>query len=152
MVIRTDAQGNQLWMKTYGKTNLQDQARWIIATRDGGFAFTGLSYSQHDGNSDLLFVKADGEGNVRGGNQSASSKAEFSMFPNPAHDFCNLQYSKTLAVNYFSVYDLNGKEVMHYNKPPENMRLNTSSLASGVYLLKMCDAKGGISVEKFIKD
>jgi len=55
-LIRTNAQGETLWTRTYGGTS-NDRGYWVQETFDGGFALTGaLSYDTH-----LIITDAAGE-------------------------------------------------------------------------------------------
>ena len=57
-LVKTDAQGNIQWNKTYGGAN-DDVATCLIATSDGGFAIVGTTDYTH-----TLVVKTDANGNV----------------------------------------------------------------------------------------
>src|SRR6185295_3208667 len=52
MVIKTDAFGNQQWMKTYGDAASEKKCNWIVACDDGGYAMTG-SKQQTGNDADL---------------------------------------------------------------------------------------------------
>ncbi|WP_117880023.1 T9SS type A sorting domain-containing protein [Aureibaculum luteum] len=69
------------------------------------------------------------------------------IFPNPTRDLLTIQsnFNETLTIEVFDVY---GKNVM--NQKMINT-MNVSSLASGVYLLKIKDENGGIKSAKMIK-
>ncbi|MFI5202620.1 MAG: hypothetical protein ACHQNE_09560, partial [Candidatus Kapaibacterium sp.] len=68
-VIKLDRQGNKLWAKCYGGTNY-DEANYIIATSDSGFAFIGNSRSNdgdvigNHGGGDAWFAKCDSVGKI----------------------------------------------------------------------------------------
>jgi hypothetical protein len=59
-LVKTDANGNMLWNKTYGGTGT-DQGDSVIQTSDGGYAITGYSNS-FGTNYDVLLVKTDANG------------------------------------------------------------------------------------------
>ncbi|UCE10874.1 MAG: hypothetical protein JSW61_02805 [Candidatus Thorarchaeota archaeon] len=59
-LIRTDANGNLLWDRTYGSPE-RDWANSLIRLRDGGFAFVG--YSQSGGQNDASLIRLDSQGN-----------------------------------------------------------------------------------------
>ncbi|MCH7713068.1 MAG: hypothetical protein IIC99_05550 [Chloroflexi bacterium] len=67
-LVKTDAEGNQVWTTTLGGTN-DDVAYDIQATRDGGFVIAGKTHSfRTDGEdtavfSDFWLIKTDSEGN-----------------------------------------------------------------------------------------
>ena len=64
LLIKTDANGNQLWQKTFGGANL-DYAYSVQQTGDGGFVIAGYTYSFGAGLSDLYLVKIDAGGNLQ---------------------------------------------------------------------------------------
>jgi hypothetical protein len=61
-LVRTDADGNELWNKTYGGLG-DDRCYSVIKTDDGGFALAGKTSSFSIGFSDLWLVKTDAYGN-----------------------------------------------------------------------------------------
>ncbi len=70
-VVRTDAQGNKLWDKSYGGGNHED-SMVLATTADGGFILGGPSWSEANGNKttpnfgldDFWVVRTDGDGNI----------------------------------------------------------------------------------------
>ena len=54
--MKTDANGNQQWDKTFGGSG-DDSAYSLIQTSDGGFAIAGWTYSKGAGDRDLWLVK-----------------------------------------------------------------------------------------------
>ncbi|MFC2100951.1 T9SS type A sorting domain-containing protein [Bacteroidota bacterium] len=60
-LIKTDANGDSLWTRTYGDPNEHDEAYQIIQTFDGGYVFTG--YTTNNWN-DLYVVRTDSVGNT----------------------------------------------------------------------------------------
>jgi hypothetical protein len=59
-LIKTNSEGNVLWMKTFGRGYI-DEARSIQPTNDGGFVLGGVTNSFGDGNA--WMIRTDGEGN-----------------------------------------------------------------------------------------
>jgi len=69
-LIKTDANGNEIWNKTYGGPE-KDEAHYVIPSGDGGFAIAG--YTQSFGNQngdffvngtgDMWLLKVDEQGN-----------------------------------------------------------------------------------------
>jgi nitrous oxidase accessory protein NosD len=62
-LIKTDANGNALWNKTYGGTNI-DVPRSAIQTTGGGYAIVGTS-SSFSGEQNGWVVKTDANGNMQ---------------------------------------------------------------------------------------
>lgn len=61
-VVRADAQGNQLWAKSYGGVG-GENASSIIETSDGGFIFAGSTTSNGTDDFQIWIVKIDANGN-----------------------------------------------------------------------------------------
>ena len=62
-LVKTDAQGDTLWTKTYGGTS--DDGAWSInRTTDGGYIITGWTYSFGPGSSDIWLLKTDAQGDT----------------------------------------------------------------------------------------
>lgn len=59
--IKLDALGNVEWQKTWGGTNYE-YAYSLIQTRDGGYAFVGLTASFGNGKHDVYLVKTNATG------------------------------------------------------------------------------------------
>jgi TolB-like protein len=64
LLIKTDANGNIIWAKTYGGTDYED-APTVQQTSDGGYILASYTYSFGAVNRDILLIKADANGNVQ---------------------------------------------------------------------------------------
>ncbi len=62
-VIKTDADGNQLWSKTFGGSSY-DSANSVVATYDDSFIIVGETCTNGTNNSDFWFFKLDQNGEV----------------------------------------------------------------------------------------
>ncbi len=61
-LIKTDGSGNIQWSKTYGG-NLTDYGNFIDQNVDGGYIFTGHTFSFGAGNVDVYLIRTDAAGN-----------------------------------------------------------------------------------------
>jgi hypothetical protein len=61
LLIKTDANGNIIWTKTYGGTNYED-AYFVQQTSDGGYIVAGVTNSF--GVGDIFLIKTDANGNI----------------------------------------------------------------------------------------
>ncbi|MFZ8835402.1 MAG: hypothetical protein ACO2O5_14595 [Candidatus Caldipriscus sp.] len=63
-LIKTDASGNIIWVKTYGGIN-DDNASSVHQTSDGGYIVAGSTYSFGAGDRDFFLIKTDANGNIQ---------------------------------------------------------------------------------------
>jgi hypothetical protein len=63
-LIKTDANGNVQWAKTYGETS-GEWANSAQQTSDGGYIVVGLTWSFGASGGDIFLVKTDANGNVQ---------------------------------------------------------------------------------------
>ncbi len=61
-LVKTDADGNELWSRTFGGTD-SDYAVSVQKTSDGGYILAGHTYSFGAGSGDMYLVKTGANGN-----------------------------------------------------------------------------------------
>ncbi len=64
LLIKTDANGNVQWAKTYGGTG-DEWSHYVRQTPDGGYMVVVWTWSFGAGGSDILLIKTDANGNVQ---------------------------------------------------------------------------------------
>lgn len=75
------------------------------------------------------------------------AKPKLTIYPNPTSDFINIKSDTEIKETV--VYELSGKVVSRAVN--QNNRIDIKDVPSGVYILKVTDAKGNVSTEKIIK-
>jgi len=112
-LIKTDSNGDSLWTKTFGG-NGWDYGVSIQKTFDGGYIFTGATYSYGNGESDVWLIKTDSDGVV----EIASTfnlPATYNIhqnYPNPFNPVTTLRYDLPEQANVnIIIYDMLGRQV-----------------------------------------
>lgn len=62
-LVKTDANGDSVWAKTYGGTD-QDYGQWVEQTTDGGYIAVGRTYSYGPGLCNGWLLKTDANGDT----------------------------------------------------------------------------------------
>ena len=74
------------------------------------------------------------------------------IYPNPAHDFMNVQFDSEIENISANIFDLSGRIVFSSNLPNGmQCSIPVSAIASGTYILEMNSNKGFMR-KKFIKE
>ena len=75
-LIKTDAEGNEIWERTYGG-NGEERGYSVEQTSDGGYVITGYTQEFVIGESDIVVIKTDSDGNVIWGRSVGGSKNDY---------------------------------------------------------------------------
>lgn len=70
------------------------------------------------------------------------------IYPNPTTDVLNIESQTPLSIT--QVFDLKGREIWTESQTPT--RINISSLATGVYFVRVFDENGRFATIKFVKN
>jgi len=79
-------------------------------------------------------------------------KQSFSIIPNPAKDFAIINFSKAVDKGTIAVYDITGKQVITQSLSgnTNTYKLNTQSLKSGLYVVKIITTAGNYNEKLLI--
>ena len=72
------------------------------------------------------------------------------IYPNPAKNALNI-VSYAVNINTLSVYDLNGKEVLKKDVNANQIRINTSELSAGVYIIDITSNNNSVKKKLIIE-
>jgi hypothetical protein len=145
-----DANGNQLWDRSFGMNNNHAYFRDVQLTSDGGFICAGFCFVGASGNQDAWLVKLDSLGCDSAGcanyytgiDESQTVKDEkISIYPNPASEaiFIRLLNQKPADTFEVSLFNSFGSEVLSKkflnsgNAQPVDVR----TLVKGLYIVKV---------------
>jgi outer membrane protein assembly factor BamB len=63
-LVKTDANGDTVWTKSYGNFFTPDYGTWVQQTSDGGYIIVGTTSSFGAGQNDIYLIKTDANGNL----------------------------------------------------------------------------------------
>jgi hypothetical protein len=112
-LIKTDANGNALWNKTYGGTG-GDYAYALVQTADGGYALAGGTNSYGAGNGDAWLVKTDSSGNMQWNKAYGGTGWDeaYALVQTGDSGYALAGYTTSFAIGYFDFWlvktDANG--------------------------------------------
>lgn len=149
-IVKTDASGNVQWQNTIGGSS-NDNLYSIQQTADGGYILGGYSSSGISGDktetsvgqSDYWIVKLAPDVSI----EENIVVNTLSLSPNPATNDIRIE-SKT-KIERIEIYDVLG-QLQTSNFKPQTLSIDVSSLASGIYFVKVKTEKGE-RVGKFVK-
>lgn len=75
----------------------------------------------------------------------AKAQTSFTLYPNPAKDYVNIDIAENVNNNEVIVYDLTGRQVL--SQKLSSNTINVSALPAGIYILKIDNITG-----KFVKE
>ncbi len=111
-VVKSEANGNNLWTKTIDKTS-NDWGRWIMPTDDGGFIIAGDNYTYEAGEYNIWLIKLNyGSSNI---SDMYFKPDEFNLnnYPNPFNASTAITYSLPSAAEVkLEIYGILGKKLI----------------------------------------
>ena len=85
------------------------------------------------------------------GMKETDKQVYFTIGPNPVNDYLNVYFlNPSNEMKEVSVSDISGKIILQTNTNNQQLRLNTSSLNNGVYIVSVTDGKD-VLVKRFVK-
>jgi hypothetical protein len=142
-LIRTDANGDTLWTKSFGGTGLEEGYS-VQQTADRGFIVAGYVWPRGTGSVDVYLVKTDSLGRVGIEEPEApptrAPALSLTCAPNPAFGSVTISLSPSISSSLSSilhVFDAQGRLVLSQPVRTSPFILHPSSLPAGVYLVRL---------------
>jgi len=144
-LVKTDSLGNVQFVREYGSSGI-DIGYSITPALGGGYYVAGRITNADE---DFYLLHIDENGLVGLNENAALSTSKISIWPNPTREY--LTVNSGFKAESWAVFDLKGKELMHFEGELSNVKtINISNLAGGIYLLELRSVNKKES-SKFIK-
>jgi hypothetical protein len=148
-ILKIDTSGNLQWLQTYEPYGYDYSYLWSVKQFPDCIAAVGYSYnSSVSGSYDILFVKADLNGEATSISTFEQPGKELRVFPNPVSDILSVNLLPIGESNY-TILDTEGRIILK-GRCPGN-QVDVSSLPPAYYFLKW-ENDGKIYEAEFIKE
>jgi hypothetical protein len=121
---------------------------WSMKTHpDGGIVVLG-TFSRTpplSGAMEIFFMKTDSEGNLTVGlddNQQQIKTTEAILYPNPASEIVNIEFSQVYQTASFQLMDIGGKVVLEKELGTNYQSINISTIPAGTYVYRIFNKEG----------
>jgi len=153
-VLKTDSAGALEWEKSLGGSSVEE-AYCIRAADSNAFIIAGGTLSNdgdvtgNHGDFDYWITKINSNTST-GTDPSAISNNELKIYPNPAHDYLNIQRSSSLHLK-IKISDTLGNSLAE-TFAGNIQKLDTHLLPAGLFIIEVTNEKGETARKKFIKN
>ncbi len=139
LLLKTDAEGNEIWRKYYGADIGSNAFLYNIhQNEDGSLALTG--YADYQNSLNIYFLTTDSEGNTLSVNIfNPSLQYNFHIAPNPNNGQFQLSFDGKIGGEnlHMSILDLAGRQLEERAIPPITQQVDLSHLPRGTYFVKL---------------
>lgn len=145
IIMKLDANGDSLWLNSYGGINNEIVNHGIIC-HDQGYAITGSTKSYGVGGEDVFILRTDSSGNVITNTKNLNNPS-CSIFPNPFRD--EIYIRSTNSIQRIFICDLSGRIVSEINEVKNDANISLS-LNAGIYFCTVVFRSGNYKTEKIV--
>ena len=152
-LAKLDFAMNVTWQKQFSYQDAYIKMTVVQSTSDNGCIMIGAIQDINATilKNDILIIKVDSNGQTTWTKNIELPDTKIKLFPNPTSDFINLSIvSSTKTIKEITIYNVNGKQVLHQQINSQQTQLNVSSLASGIYIIEGYTQGGEVFREKFV--
>lgn len=117
----------------------------IIPTIDDGIFITGYTWDFKGGEMqhDIFALKLNSDGLIVDVPENATWQAtEAILFPNPARDHINIEFSQVYQTASFQLMDIGGKLILDKQLYSNYQRVNVSGIPAGTYVYRIFNKEG----------
>ena len=123
------------------------EANSMKAHPDGGIVVLGTYSPTPPTNPDIkevFLMKTDSDGLLTGINQNQQKikTTEAILYPNPASDFVNIEFSQVYQTASFQLMDIGGKLILDKHLYSNYQRVNVSGIPAGTYVYRIFNKEG----------
>ena len=155
VLLKTDRAGEFIWEKGYDYDSMNTYGYCIQNTDDDHLIIVGEARTSFPpSQKDILLIKTDNEGLITKVTEHDIffSKKEAILYPNPARDFMNVEFSQLYQSASFQLMDINGKTVLVKQLTANRQAVSISAIPAGAYVYRIfnndgLDERGKVLVE-----
>jgi hypothetical protein len=159
-LIKTDADGELIWSRTFNPSSFIDFIRFMLVMPNGDIVMIGNGRAPNEVIQDGWILRVDSNGCLVEGCYSVGIEELeektilVDVWPNPVSDVLNIDFSihasfgRALEV---TVVDVSGKEILRFTQNDTRESIDVSSWPAGIYILNGTDDKGRSFSVKVVK-
>lgn len=157
-LMKTDANGDTIWTRTYNPSDGTDLLRNMLVMPNGDIVMVGFGRGENSTTQDGWILRVDSMGcEVENcfsvGVEELDKEEHYSIvYPNPASALVQIQ-SSSLKLQGISVRDVMGREMTSPNPSlpgGEFLQLDVSNWPNGVYLISVTDEHGNNFTQRLV--
>jgi hypothetical protein len=150
-IVKTDANGDTLWTKTYVGTG-EETINSVQQTSDDGYIMAGKTNSYGAGDFDMLLLKTDATGGlsfVTSIRPNDIPAIQYDIFPNPSQGVFSIQAAEK--ISSIEIFDVIGQRVYSKMVNANYATFDLSNQSKGIYFYQIrMNGNEGVETGKVI--